>query len=183
MADHIHPAADNDLDTDIVEHHAPGGLMKYLSVFVALCILTAISYAVGNSQSLRNNSPQVMWAMMMAVSCAKAMLVIMFFMHLMWEANWKYVLTIPATLMSLFLLLMLVPDIGRRTEKYANQRWLHAPAPQATHAHSAGTSHDDPAHAAGSTHGNHPHSEPTHQPDPAHTKPTAQPDGDHKSER
>ena len=32
------------------------------------------------------------------------MLVIMFFMHLMWEANWKYVLTIPASMMSIFLL-------------------------------------------------------------------------------
>ena len=33
----------------------------------------------------------------------------------MWEANWKYVLTIPASMMSIFLVLMLVPDIGRRT--------------------------------------------------------------------
>ena len=42
-------------------------------------------------------------AFMMAVSCTKAMLVIMFFMHLLWEANWKWVLTIPATFMSMFL--------------------------------------------------------------------------------
>ena len=33
---------------------------------------------------------------MMAVSCTKAMLVILFFMHVKYEANWKYVLTIPA---------------------------------------------------------------------------------------
>ena len=32
---------------------------------------------------------------MMAVSCTKAMLVILFFMHVKYEANWKYVLTIP----------------------------------------------------------------------------------------
>ena len=69
--------------------------------------------------------------MMMAVSCAKAMLVILFFMHILWEANWKYVLTIPASMMSLFLLLMLVPDIGRRTERYSEERWLSAPVPQA----------------------------------------------------
>ena len=36
-----------------------------------------------------------MWAFMMAVSCTKAMLVILFFMHVKYEANWKYVLTIP----------------------------------------------------------------------------------------
>jgi cytochrome c oxidase subunit 4 len=109
--------------------HPPHGVGKYVMVFIALCVLTAISFAVGNSQTLRQNSPGTMWAMMMAVSCAKALLVILFFMHLMWEANWKYVLTIPASMMSLFLLLMLVPDIGRRTARYAEERWLHAAEP------------------------------------------------------
>jgi cytochrome c oxidase subunit 4 len=153
MAEQAYQAADKDLD-DLHEHHAPGGLMKYLAVFVALCVLTAISYAVGNSQALRDNSPGVMWAMMMAVSCAKAMLVIMFFMHLMWEANWKYVLTIPASMMSIFLLLMLVPDIGRRTEKYASERWLHAPRPQAPHghAHAPAAFHEDRPHDPGEAH-------------------------------
>jgi cytochrome c oxidase subunit 4 len=135
-----HPKTPEDEDEEIYEHSSPGGLMKYLAVFVALCVLTAISFAVGNSQTLRENSPAVMWAMMMAVSCAKALLVILFFMHLIWEANWKYVLTIPASLMSIFLLLMLIPDIGRRTEKYSDERWLHAPVPQAPH-HSSGDSH------------------------------------------
>src|SRR5262245_40019451 len=159
MAEHAHPIEDPELEGDIHEHHAPGGLMKYLTVFVLLCILTGISYAVGNSQTLRENSPLAMWAMMMAVSCAKAMLVILFFMPLLWEANWKYVLTIPASLMSLFLLLMLVPDIGRRVEKYAEERWFHAPIPQvhAAHEHTAhdhapgeGASHDVHAHQPGS---------------------------------
>jgi cytochrome c oxidase subunit 4 len=147
MADHA-AAADKDLD-DLHEHHAPGGLGKYIAVFVALCVLTAISFTVGNSQSLRENSPTVMWATMMAVSCAKAMLVILFFMHLQWEANWKYVLTIPASLMSVFLLLMLIPDIGRRVEKYAAERWLHAPVPQAHDAHASPgeAGHDDHDHA------------------------------------
>jgi len=162
MAEHAHPIEDQELEADIHEHHAPGGLMKYLTVFVALCVLTAISYAVGNSQSLRENSPVVMWAMMMAVSCAKAMLVILFFMHMLWEANWKYVLTIPASLMSMFLLLMLIPDIGRRVDKYAEERWFQAPIPQVHSVHqdaahdyapAAGASHDDHAHPAGADHG------------------------------
>ena len=121
---HDHAAHDAD-----EHHHAPGGVGKYVMVFIALCLLTAISFAVGNSQSLRHNSPHAMWAMMMAVSCAKAMLVILFFMHILWEANWKYVLTIPASMMSMFLLLMLIPDIGRRTDKYSEERWYHAPVP------------------------------------------------------
>jgi len=59
---------------------------------------------------------------MMAVSCTKATLVVLFFMHLKWEANWKYVLTVPSALMSVFLVLMLVPDIGLRTRKYSEER-------------------------------------------------------------
>jgi len=35
-------------------------------------------------------------------------------MHLKYEADWKYVLTIPASMMSVFLALALVPDIGMR---------------------------------------------------------------------
>jgi cytochrome c oxidase subunit 4 len=118
-------------DADAADHeHGHAGVGKYVLVFIALLVLTAISFAVGNSQTLRENSPGTMWAMMMAVSCAKAMLVILFFMHILWEANWKYVLTVPASMMSIFLLLMLVPDIGRRTEKYSEERWLHAAEPE-----------------------------------------------------
>ena len=79
---------------------------------------------------------------MMAVSCTKAMLVILFFMHLLWEANWKYVLTIPAGMMSIFLMLMLVPDIGLRTRNYSEERLLHAAEPEV---HST-SSHGDPDH-------------------------------------
>jgi len=112
------------------QEHGHAGVGKYVAVFVVLCVLTAISFGVGNWENLRHNSPHTMWAMMMAVSCAKAMLVILFFMHMLWEANWKYVLTIPASMMSIFLLLMLVPDVGRRTDRYAEERWLHAAKPK-----------------------------------------------------
>src|SRR5207253_10506918 len=103
-------------------------------------------FAVGNSQTLRHNSPGSMWAMMMAVSCCKALLVILFFMHLLWEANWKYVLTIPASMMSIFLLLMLVPDIGRRTARYSEERWLYAAQPRAKDQGEAAKTHTDHDH-------------------------------------
>jgi cytochrome c oxidase subunit IV len=106
------------------EHH--GSMATYLTVFATLVVLTIISFAVGNSHSLRVNAPGVMWAAMMAISTAKAMLVILFFMHMKWEANWKYVLTIPASIMCVFLVLMLIPDIGRRTKYYSEDRWLHS---------------------------------------------------------
>jgi cytochrome c oxidase subunit 4 len=143
--------------------HGPGGVGKYVLVFIALLVLTGISFAVGNSATLRENAPGVMWAAMMAVSCAKAMLVILFFMHMLWEANWKYVLTIPASMMSIFLLLMLIPDIGRRTSRYADERWLYAAQPQSnshaiaakaakTHAHTTAGHSDASGHSDAAGH-------------------------------
>jgi len=116
-----------------------GSIGKYLLVFVALCVLTSMSFLTYTSYWPFKDEKHVTWAFMMAVSCTKAMLVIMFFMHLLWEANWKWVLTIPASCMSIFLLLMLVPDIGMRQYNgwawYSHERWLYAadkPAVQAS---------------------------------------------------
>lgn len=120
MADHAHTPHGHAAHDD----HGHGGVGKYLMVFAALCVLTAISFGVARSSLM--NTPSVGWAIMMAVSCAKAMLVIAFFMHLIWEANWKYVLTIPASIMSCFLVLMLVPDIGFRTRHYSEERLIYA---------------------------------------------------------
>lgn len=136
--DSKHDHGDNDEhghEHDAGDHDAGGhgGVGKYIAVFFALCGLTLISYLVGNSATLREKTPGIMWAMMMAVSCAKASLVILFFMHLKWEANWKYVLTVPASIMSIFLMLMLIPDIGLRTRWYAEERWLYAPPPVEKH--------------------------------------------------
>jgi cytochrome c oxidase subunit 4 len=133
-------------------HEEHGSYSTYIGVFVGLLVLTALSFAIGNSHSLRVNAPGVMWAAMMAVSVAKAMLVILFFMHLKWEANWKYVLTIPCTIMSVFLVLMLVPDIGRRTRYYSEERWLFS-AEDVPHVYeNAVPHHDKPAVLTGEGH-------------------------------
>ena len=115
MTEHGHHIEEQ-LEHMIADHpddHSHGGLGQYLAVFAALCVLTGMSFFTYSSYW--PFSKEVAWAFMMAVSCTKAMLVIMFFMHLLWEANWKWVLTIPASGMSIFLLLMLIPDVGMRT--------------------------------------------------------------------
>ncbi len=121
------------------EHDDHGGNAKYWYVFLALCLLTAMSfwtYADFPFPWPFHDQPHVGWAFMMAVSCTKAMLVILFFMHVKYEANWKYVLTIPAGMMSIFLWLMLVPDVGLRMHglgdfsgQYSEERWLYSAAP------------------------------------------------------
>ncbi|MCA9269407.1 MAG: cytochrome C oxidase subunit IV family protein [Planctomycetales bacterium] len=112
--------------SDHDHHDDHGGNAKYVMVFIALCLLTSASFMTFFPFWHDNISPSVSRTFMMAVSCMKALLVMGFFMHLIWEANWKYVLTIPAGMMSIFLILMLVPDVGCRYDHYSQQRLLHA---------------------------------------------------------
>ena len=104
--------------------HGHGGIGKYLLVFLALCGLTTMSFLTYSTVWPWRDQPHVGWAFMMAVSCTKALLVVLFFMHVFWEANWKYVLTIPAAMMAIFLALMLVPDVGMRTRMVSQERAL-----------------------------------------------------------
>ena len=106
-------------------HESHGGIGKYMLVFAALCFLTGMSFFTYSPAWPWRDQPQVGWAFMMAVSCTKAMLVVLFFMHVLWEANWKYVLTIPAAMMAIFLAIMLVPDIGMRNRMVSQERALH----------------------------------------------------------
>lgn len=140
-ADHAHPVGGHD-------DHAHGGNGKYIAVFVALCVLTGASFFTTSSLWPFHSTPSIGWAFMMAVSCTKAMLVILFFMHLLWEANWKYVLTIPAAGMSVFLVCMLIPDVGLRTRKYSEERQAYAVEPVAGHTADA---HDSSSHGSSET--------------------------------
>jgi caa(3)-type oxidase subunit IV len=124
------------------EQHAHGGLAQYIYVFVALCVLTSMSFFTYSSYWPFPNQPNIGRSFMMAVSCTKALLVILFFMHVKYEANWKYVLTIPAAFMSLFLLLALVPDIGMRSSWISEERRQHMAEPRTDHA-SPVVHHDD----------------------------------------
>lgn len=150
MSDHNDPKAHDDHDHHEDHDHGP----VFFNVFIGLCILTAMSFGVGN-WDVTMSRPAVGWSLMMAISCAKALLVISFFMHLRWEANWKYVLTIPASIMSAFLVLMLVPDVLNRgayaTEE--RQRYMAVPAEHIEHDadshqdHGAGADHDGDSHS------------------------------------
>lgn len=119
------------------------GTGVYWQVFGGLGILTVLSFIVGNWE-VTMSRPLVGWSLMMAISCGKALLVISFFMHLVWEANWKYVLTIPASIMSIFLVLMLIPDVGRRPENYSEERYRFTA--KEPHEHAEDHGHDEQGH-------------------------------------
>lgn len=96
------------------DSHAHAGMTQYIAVFMALVVLTGASFFTYSRFWPWHDQPQVGWAFMMAVSCTKAMLVVLFFMHVKYEASWKYVLTVPCCFMAVFLVLALVPDVGCR---------------------------------------------------------------------
>ena len=131
-------------------HHG-GSIKTYVVVFLALCLLTTASFFTYSEFWRENFSPQAGWAFMMAVSCTKALLVVLFFMHLLYEANWKYVLTIPMVFMSIFLVLMLVPDVGMRMNRVSEERRRHMAFEQVHDEHVSDTipSEDAPAAAQG----------------------------------
>ncbi len=139
------------------EHEQHGSLALYLSVFAALCILTACSFwTYSDLWPSTLDSPLIKRVFMIAVACAKGMLVILFFMHLKWEANWKWVLTVPAGLMSIVLVVVLIPDIGLRMRNASHERMIHAaelPAEEVEKhepsEHEQKDSHEKPSEAAG----------------------------------
>lgn len=146
---HAHDPANHAHDLHGHDTHGHGGLGKYIAVFVALCALTTASFFTYSSYWPWQAQPAVGRIFMMAVSTTKAMLVILFFMHLLWEKSWKYVLTIPAAIMCVFLFLALVPDIGLRGRHSSEERKAFMAEPRATDAetaHGAVESVEAPAH-------------------------------------
>ena len=83
--------------------------VNYLIVFLALCLFTALS-VVFDLLSFDNHAVTVV--LVMAVAVAKALCVMMFFMHLKFEGNWKFILLVPTTILAIGLPLALMPDIG-----------------------------------------------------------------------
>ena len=140
-------------DPHSAEHGHGGSIRTYVMVALALVFLTACSYWTYTPFWPFGDNVAIKRTWMMAVSCTKAMLVILFFMHLKWEANWKWVLTVPASMMSLLLVLALVPDVGRRMRGANRERLTHAAelsAPAA--AGKPGTASHPAEHPAGEKH-------------------------------
>ena len=83
--------------------------VNYIAVFGALCVFTGLS-VLFDVLSFENRMITIV--LVLAVAVAKALCVMMFFMHLKFEGNWKYVLLAPTTILAIGLPLALLPDIG-----------------------------------------------------------------------
>jgi cytochrome c oxidase subunit 4 len=92
----------------MTEDHG-GHHVNYFVIFIVLCVFTALS-VLFDVLSIENRI--VLIVLVLAVAVAKASCVMMFFMHLKFEGNWKYVLLGPTAVLAIGLPLALIPDIG-----------------------------------------------------------------------
>ena len=90
------------------EHHESHDA-AYRNVFIALCVFTLISVA---ADLVHLPSKVMLGAIVLAVATAKALCVMMYFMHLKFERAWKYLLLAPTMIIAAALPLSLRPDIG-----------------------------------------------------------------------
>lgn len=88
------------------DDHSHGGL--YLMVFIALCVLTLVSAA---TDFIHIPNKLVLGMIVFSVATAKALFVMMYFMHLRFEGRWKYLLLTPTILLAAAIPFALAPDI------------------------------------------------------------------------
>src|SRR4051794_2827257 len=95
--------------------HSVGHHVWYFGVFAALCVLTGLSVLFDmlhiGERTIAGINP-VLAVLVLSVATAKALFVMMFFMHLKFEGRWKYLLLAPTVILAIGLPLALLPDIG-----------------------------------------------------------------------
>lgn len=86
------------------EHH-----VRYGVIFAILCVCTGASWIF---DIMEINNYILLIFLVLAIATAKALFVMLFFMHLKFEGNWKYVLLAPTIILAMGLPLALMPDMG-----------------------------------------------------------------------
>ena len=91
--------------------------VKYSSIFFALCICTVLSILfdvidLKGKNIIGMNGVVLLALLVLAVACAKALFVLIYFMHLKFEGKWKSVLLSPTIILAMGLTIAMTPDIG-----------------------------------------------------------------------
>ncbi|MFH1299909.1 MAG: cytochrome C oxidase subunit IV family protein [Planctomycetota bacterium] len=91
--------------------------VKYSTIFFALCFCTVLSIIFDildlKEKDVVGIKGFVLLAfLVLAVACAKALFVMIYFMHLKFEGKWKYVLLSPTIVLAMGLTIAITPDIG-----------------------------------------------------------------------
>lgn len=87
----------------------------YAFIFGLLCFFTALSWIADKMKEHGTwifEHKLVVIVVVLAIAAAKAGCVMLYFMHLKFERNWKYVLLAPTIILAIGVPLALMPDIG-----------------------------------------------------------------------
>src|SRR6266850_2580164 len=95
-------------------HEAQHFHVNYWLIFAALFVLTLVSWAADEL----GNKGIVLTFIVLSVACAKALFVMMYFMHLKFEGKWKFVLLTPTIVLAMAIPAALMPDIGSHYYDY-----------------------------------------------------------------
>ncbi|HEY2894449.1 MAG TPA: cytochrome C oxidase subunit IV family protein [Pirellulales bacterium] len=105
------------------EHHPH---VNYWYIFYALCVLTGLSVLADvaresstfTSLTGTHNAAFVVCFIVLSVATAKALFVMLYFMHLKFEGKWKFVLLAPTIVLAMAIPAALMPDIGSHYYDY-----------------------------------------------------------------
>jgi len=93
-------------------HDDHGGHLKtYLVIFIALSVFTIISFVVNSAVRAESLTPHAGFTIILGVAVCKAVLVAVYFMHLIFDWGKLYFLIIPALILGTLLVVVLLPDI------------------------------------------------------------------------
>ena len=128
-------------------HEAHHPHVNYWNIFFLLCGLTAVSWLADKMGDFGLLHKGVLLTfIVLAVACAKALFVMMYFMHLKFEGKWKYVLLAPTIVLAMAIPAALMPDIGSHYYDYDVPQ-TREPDAHAGHAGESAGSHDKDSHA------------------------------------
>jgi len=92
------------------EHAHDSHHVNYRTIFIALCICTLLSIAFDLGKDVL--SRYLLVTLVLAVAVCKATFVLLYFMHIKFEAGWKYVLLAPTMVLACALPFALAPDMA-----------------------------------------------------------------------
>jgi cytochrome c oxidase subunit IV len=82
----------------------------YITVFVALCIFTALSFIVNWAEHGMGFGALLGMAIILVIAVCKATLVAMYFMHVKFDWGRLYFLIIPVVILAIMMMVVLMPD-------------------------------------------------------------------------
>lgn len=120
--------------------------VNYMLIFLTLCVLTGLSIV---TDVVDFNNKVLLIVVVLAVAMAKALCVMLYFMHLKFEGKWKYVLLAPTIILACGVPMALMPDIGMSYYLSDAPQLEYVEAHEADHAQHGDSAHE-PAHSTDS---------------------------------